>query len=246
MTIINQLPLALLSRALIIPLLYALITSAATLAGGVLPMYTRLRLIEQRYQVAFAGGAMVAIALFDLIPEMKAHNAVVLLLGFFSIYLLEKLVLIHACHEAECETHVMGWPALIGIASESLLDGLAIAVGFRVAPALGLLIALAVFMHELPRGLTTTVIMQEASYSRPKTWAALAVDAGFAPLGVLLSGLLPAAALEPLLGFTAGVFLYVGASDLLPEAHRRFNLRVVLATLAGGGLIPALGSLLGR
>ncbi len=229
-----------------IPLLYALITSAATLTGGALPMYTRLRLVEQRYLVAFAGGAMVAIALFDLIPEMEAHNAVALMLGFFAIYLLEKLVMIHACGEAECETHVMGWPALVGIAVESLIDGLAIAVGFRVAPALGLLIALAVFAHEVPRGLTTTMIMQEAGYSRRKVWAALLVDAGFAPLGVLLSGLVPPSAFEPLIGFTAGVFLYVGASDLLPEAHRRFNLRVVLATLAGGGLIPTLGSVLGR
>ena len=78
----------------------------------------------------------------------------------------------------------MGGPALISIAAESLIDGLAIAVGFRVAPALGLLIALAVFAHELSRGLTTTVIMQKAGYSRAKVWAALAVDAGFAPLGV--------------------------------------------------------------
>ncbi len=229
-----------------IPMLYALATSAATLVGGVLPMYTRLRLIEQRYLVAFAGGTMVAIALFDLIPEMETHNAVALLLGFFSIYLIEKLVMIHTCQEEECETHTMGWPALIGIAAESLIDGVAIAVGFRVAPALGLLIALAVFAHEVPRGLTTTVIMQQAGYSRSRTWAALLVDAGFAPLGVLLAGLIPLSAFEPLIGFTAGVFLYVGASDLLPEAHRRFNLRVVLATLAGGGLIPVLGSLLGR
>jgi len=229
-----------------IPLVYAVVTSVATLVGGVLPMYTRLRHVEQRYLVAFAGGAMVAIALFDLIPEMETHNAAALLLGFFSIYLLEKLVMIHACQEEECETHVMGGPALIGIAAESLLDGLAIAVGFRVAPALGLLIALTVFAHEVPRGLTTTVIMQKAGFSRRKVWAALAVDAGFAPLGVLLSGLIPTSAFDPLVGFTAGIFLYVGASDLLPEAHRRFNSRVVLATLAGGGLIPALGALLSR
>jgi len=229
-----------------IPLLYALVTSLATLVGGALPLYTRLRLIEQRYLVAFAGGAMVAIALFDLIPEMQTHNALALLLGFFSIYLIEKLVMIHTCQEEECETHTMGWPALIGIAAESLIDGLAIAVGFGVAPALGLLIALAVFTHEVPRGLTTTVIMQQAGYSRSRTWAALLVDAGFAPLGVLLAGLISPSAFEPLIGFTAGVFLYVGASDLLPEAHRRFNLRVVLATLTGGGMIPLLGSLLGR
>lgn len=209
-------------------------------------MYTRLRLVEQRYMVAFAGGAMVAIALFDLIPEMQSHNAVALLVGFFIVYLLEKLVMLHSCGETECEAHTIGWSALIGIAIESLIDGVAIAVGFRAAPALGLLIALAVFVHEIPRGLTTTVIMQEADYSRLTTWGALVVDAGFAPLGVLLARLMPSSSIEWLIGFTAGVFLYVGASDLLPDAHRRFNLRVVVSTLMGGGLIPLLGILLGK
>jgi zinc transporter ZupT len=229
-----------------IPFLYALLTSAATFTGGALPMYTRLRLVEQRYMVAFAGGTMVAIALFDLIPEMRNHNAMALLTGFFIVYLLEKLVMLHSCGETECEAHTIGWSALIGIAAESLIDGVAIAVGFRAAPALGMLIALTVFVHEIPRGLTTTVIMQEAGYSRLKIWGVLAVDAAFAPLGVLLAGFIPASGFEWLIGFTAGVFLYVGASDLLPDAHRRFNLRVVLSTLAGGGLIPLLGILLGN
>ena len=227
-----------------IPFLYALITSAATVTGGVLPMYTRLRLVEQRYLVAFAGGAMVAIALFDLIPGMQTHNAIALLAGFFSIYLLEKLVMLHSCGESECKAHTIGWSALIGIAAESLIDGVAIAVGFRAEPALGMLIALAVFVHEVPRGLTTTVIMQDAGYSRLKIWGALAVDASFALLGVFLAGFVPPSSFEWLLGFTAGVFLYVGASDLLPAAHRRFNLGVVIATLAGGGLIPLLGILI--
>lgn len=227
-----------------IPFLYALVTSGATLTGGALPMYTRLRLVEQRYMVAFAGGAMVAIALFDLIPEMQSHNATALLAGFFIVYLLQKLVMLHSCGETECESHVIGWSALIGIAAEGLIDGIAIAVGYRAAPALGLLIALAVFIHEVPRGLTTTVIMQDAGYSRLKIWGVLAVDAAFAPLGVLLAGFIPASGFEWLLGFTAGVFIYVGASDLLPDAHRRFNLRVVLSTLSGGGLIPLLAALL--
>ncbi|MBI1855764.1 MAG: hypothetical protein HYR93_07875, partial [Chloroflexi bacterium] len=86
----------------------------------------------------------------------------------------------------------------------------------------------------------------EAGYSRGRVWAALAVDAGFAPLGVLFAGLVPASSFDWLIGFTAGVFLYIGASDLLPDAHRRFNLRVVLSTLSGGGLVTLLGILLGK
>jgi zinc transporter ZupT len=102
-----------------IPFLYASITSLASITGGALALYSRLRLVEKRYQIAFAGGAMVSIALFDLIPEMQTHNAIALLAGFFGIYLLEKLVLFHACREEECETHTLGWTALIGIAIES-------------------------------------------------------------------------------------------------------------------------------
>lgn len=228
-----------------IPLLYAFITSLAAIAGGSLALYSRLRLVEQRYLIAFAGGVMVSIALFDLIPEILSHNALALLAGFFGIYLLEKLVLIHACHEEECEAHTLGWTALIGIALESLIDGLAIAVGFRISPALGLLLAVAIFIHEVPRGFATVAIMRQAGYKDGRTWLALLVDAGFAPLGVMLASLVPSSAFEPLIGFTAGVFLYVGASDLLPEAHRRFNLRVIVATIAGAVLIPTLAILLG-
>jgi len=108
-----------------------------------------------------------------------------------------------------------------------------------------LLIALAVFVHEVPRGLTTTVILQQAGYSRSRTWLALLVDTGFAPLGVLLASAFPASALTALTGFTAGVFLYVAASDLLPEAHRLFNPGVVGATIAGGSLIVGLSTVLG-
>ena len=83
-------------------LLYALVTSGATLAGGALPLFTRLRALEQRYLIAFAAGAMVSIAFFDLIPQMQAHNALALGLGFFGLYLIEKAIMIHACGEAEC------------------------------------------------------------------------------------------------------------------------------------------------
>lgn len=227
-----------------IPFLYALATSAGTIVGGVLPVYTRIKLIEQRYLVGFAGGTTVAIALFDLIPQMKAHNAIALLLGFFTIYLLEKVILVHTCIEKDCETHVVGGTALIGIAAESLMDGLAIAAGFRVNPTLGFMIALVVFIHEIPRGITTSIIMKQADYNQAKIWGALAIDAGFAPLGVLLSGFVPASAFDLVIGFTAGIFLYIGASDLLPEAHRRFNIRVIFSTLLGAVTIPALATLL--
>ncbi|MBI3077833.1 MAG: ZIP family metal transporter [Deltaproteobacteria bacterium] len=226
-------------------LAYAGATSVATILGGLLPLHPRLREIELRYLVAFASGFLVSIAFFNMIPAMEPERAIPLALGFFSIYFIEKLVMIHACGERECEGHTVGWVAMIGVAVESLIDGLAIGTGYAVAPPLGALIALAIIVHELPRGFTTTVIMRQSKYGARAIAAALAIDAGFTPLGALASGLFPAGLMKPLMGFTAGAFLYVGASDLLPEAHRRFNLQVVLLVLAGAGLVPLLDFVLG-
>jgi zinc transporter ZupT len=217
--------------------LYALITSAGTIVCGILPLYTKIKLIDKRYLIGFAGGVTVAIALFDLIPEMKTQHAYALLLGFFIIYLLEKVILVHSCIEEDCESHTIGATALIGIATESLIDGLAIATAYRLDPSLGILVALSVFIHEVPRGMTTAIIMQEAGYSKLRIWGALAIDAGFAPIGVLLSNLIPASGFDPLIGFAAGIFIYIGASDLIPEAHRRFNPKVIVSTLMGAAII---------
>jgi zinc transporter ZupT len=224
-------------------LVYAFVTSVATFIGGLAPLVTGLRHVERRYSIAFAAGAMVAIALFDLIPEMQMHNGLALGAGFFGLYLLERVVAIHTLDSLEGQTHVVGWPAIIGIALESLIDGAAIAVSYAADPALGLLVAAAVFIHEMPRGLATTAIMRGAGYGIPTTLAVLAIDAGFAPLGALLGNAVPVAWLDPLLGVAAGMFLYVGAGDLLPEANRHPGWRVMLATLTGA-LVIWLGSLL--
>lgn len=208
--------------------------------GGLLPLYTRLKEVELRYLVGFASGLMISIAFFDMLPEIKPENVNALAIGFFFTYLLEKFVMIHSCGERECESHTIGWTTLIGIAAESLVDGAAIATGYAVAPALGLTIALAVFVHEMPRGFSTTVIMRQSNYGNPLIYLALFIDAGFTPLGVILAHFFPPGLFTNLLAFSAGTFIYVGASDLLPEAHRRFNIQVVICVLAGALLVPLL------
>ena len=228
-------------------LIFGFISAASTLAGGMLPLHTRIRNVHSRYLLGFAAGVMLSVAFLEMLPEMVAQGEtsfIILAAGFFSLYVVEKLVLVHSCPEGECDTTItMGWTALIGIAAESLLDGIAIAVGFSVAPALGLTVALAVLVHEFPRGFATSVIMRTAGYDLRRTWGALGIDALFTPLGVMLVlvGLFPPGLFLPLLAFAAGTFIYVGASDLLPEAHRVFNIWVVASVLLGLFLVPALG-----
>lgn len=228
---------------------YALLTSLATVSGGLLPYHPRLRRVELRYLIAFASGLMISIVFFEMLPELDwaaaSGNVIALALGFFLVYVLEKLVMIHACGEEECEEHSLGWPAMIGVSIESLIDGVAIAAAYGMAPALGIVVALAVFAHELPRGFATTVVMQNAGYGRRGVAAALAVDAGFTPLGALAAGLLVTPSrLTNLVAVAAGTFLYIGAGDLLPEAHKRFNIKVVAMVVLGALLVPLAESLL--
>lgn len=224
---------------------YALIAAAATIIGGLLPLYTRIKHIELRYLIGFASGVMLSVAFFDMLPEIRPEARIdffAIALGFFIIYAIEKVTMIHSCGEHECESHKVGWVSIIGIATESLVDGIAIAVGYLINPAVGIVIAAAVIVHELPRGFSTAVIMKAARYRKGKVLTALMIDAFFAPLGatVVLLNLFPLGFERSLLAFAAGTFLYIGASDLLPEAHKRFNIFVVASVIAGATVIGVL------
>jgi zinc transporter ZupT len=228
-----------------IPFIYGFAAAVGTLLGGLLPLSRRLAGTDLRYLTAFAAGGLVSVALFKMVPEGGAQHGAVLAAGFFAVYLLEKLVLLHSCGEAECEAHALGWVALPGIILESLVDGIAIAAGYALAPALGLAIGAAVFLHEVPRGFFTTVIMRQAGYGRGFVLLALLADAVPTPIGTLLPPLLAGHVSQQVLAFAAGTFLSVGASDLLPEAHRRFNLKVVGSVIGGALVPPVLAGLTG-
>ncbi len=226
-----------------IAIFYAFLTSFATLLGGLLPNVAFFKKMDVRYLIGFAAGAMLSISFFDILPELDSAAMVWVAVGFFTIFLVEKFVIIHSCSEYECEHHPLGWPAMIGVAAESLADGVAIAVGYAVAPALGLSVAIAVIAHELPRGFTTTMVMKNAGKGTMAIMGALAIDAGFTPLGAFIGTLLPHKYFLATLAFTAGTFLYIGAVDLLPEIHKRFNWKVVGSVMLGVAIIYGIGNL---
>jgi len=223
-----------------IALFYSLLTSIATIFGALLPFTKTFKKIELRYLLAFASGLMVSVAFFELLPEIGRESAFAVALGFFGIYIIEKIFLIHACGEKECVSHAIGWTSLIGIGAESLIDGIAIGIGYAVNPALGIVIAVAVVVHEVPRGFVTAVIMKNSGYKKRGVAGAVAIDAFFTPLGTAIAFFIPIALFHNLIGFAMGTFLYIGASDLLPEAHKRFNWKVVCAVLIGAVIVPLI------
>lgn len=233
------------------PLLVTIVTFFSTMGGGLFA----LRYLE-RYHVitAFAAGVLIAVPLFDLLPE-SLNLAIqqdipliqvmyVVALGFIFLLILERYIFVHPHEEEnECpnERHQLGgWVAAGELSIHSYLDGFAIGVGFQFSPQVGLIVAAAVIFHDFSDGLNTVTLMQRCGIRPQDSLKMLLVDATTPILGVVttLFFVFPESILVLLLPFFAGGFLYLGASDLLPEAHERNSpLAALIMSLLGFLLI---------
>lgn len=224
----------------------AALAASADLVGAYYTLRRR-RMEDPRYLIAFSSGIVVAAVFFELLPQAFEAGAagaegiaLTMAAGFFAFYLVEKLTMLHSCGERECESHSIGPVVVVGMALDNVVDGIGIAVGFLVDPVLGLVVTLAVMAHEVPQGITSAELLSRARFPRRRILAILAL-AGMAYLaGALLSGLIPEAWHQRAIAFVAGSFVYVGASDLLAEAHRRFNVGVVASVVVGAAAMYGL------
>lgn len=185
---------------------------------------------------------------FDILPEIfelaKEGNydpvdaMIALAVSFLVFHVLEKAVLIHHNHEGDYAHHhhpnvgVFSAVALIG---HSFMDGIGIGLGFQVNASVGIVVALAVIAHDFTDGMNTVTLMLTHKNTAKKAKAFLLADA-LAPVAGALSTLfftLPQYALFIYLGVFAGFLLYIGASDILPEAHsRKSSYKMVALTVA--------------
>jgi len=215
----------------------------STLGGGLFALRNAQRL---QFILAFTAGVLLGIVAFDLLPEIfgMAHEQgldpraamLALVAGFVLFHALEKFVLVHSVHEAQYAEHshprrgVLAAAALVG---HSFMDGLGIGVGFQVSPSLGVAIAAAVVAHDFCDGLNTVSLMLVNRNTRARSIVMLALDA-IAPIAGAASSLLfefPRALLMLYLGFFAGFLLYIGAADVLPEAHSGAGARKALGLI---------------
>ena len=148
---------------------------------------------------------------------------------------MQPVSILHA-HEGEYEKHqhdgqtdkhhtAVGLAGALGLSFHSFLDGVGIGLGFHVNPHVGLLIAIAVIAHDFSDGLNTVTLMLSNKNTLKKSFFLLLLDATTPILGVLSTFLIsiPDSLLQLYLGFFAGFLLYIGASDLLPEAHSKHS-----------------------
>lgn len=231
---------------MLVEVVYSIVAGLGDVVGGWLGLKTKVGQIMPRYIIGFASGVMISLTFLNILPEINMQtNAWLVGTGFFVFYIIEKLVMLHACGERDCEIHKLSGITVFGMALDNVVDGVGIAVGYITNPWLGMIITIGVLIHEIPQGITSGVIMNAAGYSKKEIYSVLGVAGLLYPIGALLSGALPAGFSEMALAFIAGDFLYIGASDLLPEAHKKFNLKVIFSVIFGVAFVVALSSIFG-
>lgn len=240
------------------PILLSLATFASTTIGGVFALRHRDWL---HYIMGFTAGVLVGLVAFDLLPEIfrllgeqrldSAIPMLALVLGFLAFHITEKLTLIHANHaegsdgkDGDARNHPrVGLFSALALSGHSFLDGVGIGIGFKASAAVGVIVAIAVIGHDFTDGLNTVTLMLVNRNTRGRAFALLMVDALAPVLGVISTLLfaIPSHLLPIYLGFFAGFLLYIGAGDILPEAHSEHSSRITLAlTVAGAAFAFAV------
>jgi zinc and cadmium transporter len=215
---------------------YALSVSAGAMAGAALPFIRPPSRNMGTIILGFAAGVMLGAAFFHMLPaavELAGYVAFpFLVLGFLTIFLLERYVLVHTCEEPEegCEVHEhVGLPTFLALSAHTLIDGLAL--GVSVGPGLGATVFAALVLHKIPSSVSLSSILIHEKYTRAKALLMSGVFALMVPAGALLYVLLrDAMNLQNLtpraLAFSAGTFLHLSLADLLPQVHRRAGMRL--------------------
>jgi ZIP family zinc transporter/zinc and cadmium transporter len=237
---------------MMLSLVLGVIAAFADVFGGLLLVRAHWEKRYLRYFIALGAGFMMSTALLEMFPEatrLAPRMAPVLVLaGYCAIHLLEHTISAHfhfgeETHQHEFMAAHTGYSVLAGLAVHALFDGVAIGSGFVLSTWLGVLIFLAIFLHKVPEGFTVASVMLASGRSRETALRAAFVLAGATVLGVLAIGLMPRLVTVGL-PLSAGVALYVAATDLVPEVNREPGIRMALVFFAGVILFILLRSAL--
>ncbi len=214
---------------------FSIATFFSIFLGGLLAIRLKNRL---HFIMAFAAGILLGVVSFDIFPEIieqiNINNfepievMIALVAGFLLFHILEKTILIHHAHEADYAEHhhpQVGVISALALIGHSLMDGVSIGLGFQISASVGALVAVAVISHGFTDGMNTVTFMLNHKNSVRKSKALLLLHSLAPVLGAVstLFFKLPPHLLVLYLGFFAGFLLYIGGSDILPEAHSKHS-----------------------
>ena len=238
------------------------------LAGGALPLFASVR--RSDLLLSFSAGVMLGAAFFHMLPEAVEEGGTsaipFVVVGFLALYLAERFVLVHVCaepgpnrrlstagaplpHHEDEHDHDHGAhadPDGTGCDVHTLVDGFALGAA-STRPELGALVFVAILAHKIPNSFSLSAILLSEGYTRSRAVAMNAAFALMVPVGagiyVLLQELVHVQRFTALaLAGSAGTFLHLALSDILPDLHRRgaSRWRMSAALIAGVAIMFAL------
>lgn len=229
----------------------------STLLGGLFA----LRLKDSLHLIlGFSAGAVLSVAFFDLLPEALELTSdvysvstvlAVTVVGFALYMLVDRFALFHDhSHEEKEGTHVHSKGSLGAgsLSVHSFLDGVAIGLAFQVSASVGFIVAVAVLAHDFSDGINTVGYILRSGGTKKDALRWLSIDALAPALGVLstIFFAVPEQKLGLLLALFSGFFLYIGASDLIPESYHSHPTRwTTVATIIGMGVLYSVIKLAG-
>ena len=215
--------------------LFSIATFFSTYLGGLFSIKFKDKL---HAIMCFTAGVLLGVFSFDIVPEIieqvKEHNfdptgaMVAFVLGYMIFHVLEKSILIHHAHEEQYADHKhpdVGILSALALAGHSFMDGVGIGLGFKTNTSVGVLVAIAVISHDFTDGMNTvTLLLANKNSPRKAKWFLL-LDSLTPILGAASTLLfnVPPYFLVLYLGFFGGFLMYIGASDILPEAHSKHS-----------------------
>ncbi|HUA92203.1 MAG TPA: ZIP family metal transporter [Terracidiphilus sp.] len=231
------------------------IAALADVAGGL--VLVRARGVERylRYFVALGAGFLMATAIVEMAPESLKLSPklgpVFIMAGYCAVHLLEHTINAHfhfgeETHAGEFVSRHTGYSVLGGLSAHALFDGVAIGSGFVLSSWLGWLIFVAILLHKAPEGFTMASVMLASGQSRTTAFYSAVALAAATVAGVLVIELIPSW-ISYGLPVSAGVAIYVAATDLVPEVNREPGIHMAVVFFAGVGaflllrmILPAL------
>ena len=231
-------------------MLLSVTTFFSTFLGGLFALKNRDNLHRI---LGFTAGVLLGVVAFDLMPEIidlvqSTHTdsivpMIALVVGFLAFHIVEKLTIIHSAHEVEYNPDhkhpTVGLVSALALSAHSFFDGIGIGLAFQVNATVGVAVAVAVIAHDFSDGLNTVSLMLAHKNNTKRAILLLALDATTPLLGAAstLFFHLSNRHLLIYLGFFAGFLLYIGASDILPEAHAKHPSRITLSLTVFGAIL---------
>lgn len=230
---------------ILLSVLLGLTAAVANVFGGAIIVQKNWDRSYLRYFVALGAGFMLATSIVEMVPASVALRgktaAFLVLLGYLIIHFFEHTLSPHfhfgeeTHHDEFVQAH-KGYSVLIGLMIHTFFDGIAIASGFLISQWLGWIIFLAVFLHKIPEGFTVASVMLASGRSRRMAWGASVLLGAATVAGVLMMAIFRHG-VSAGLPLSAGVTIYVAASDLVPEVNKEPGVRMALLVFIGVGCL---------